>query len=124
MMYPNKCADMLAIAWSMLDGEIEYRKGNFESVAYQTHDLLEAMKKDWGDAHEQTVLRVDGGMVASNFAMQRLADLLAAPVDRPVVRETTALGAAYPDPGQPLAQVGHELAHGGGVVCVSDTTPG
>jgi glycerol kinase len=42
-----------------------------------------------------TVLRVDGGMTASDFAMQFLADILGAPVDRPVVRETTALGAAY-----------------------------
>ncbi|MEO1266348.1 MAG: FGGY-family carbohydrate kinase, partial [Pseudomonadota bacterium] len=42
-----------------------------------------------------TVLRVDGGMVASDWTMQRLADLLDAPVDRPTVLETTALGAAY-----------------------------
>ncbi|HQS07686.1 MAG TPA: FGGY-family carbohydrate kinase, partial [Xanthobacteraceae bacterium] len=42
-----------------------------------------------------TVLRVDGGMSASDYTMQRLADLLGAPVDRPVVQETTALGAAY-----------------------------
>ncbi|MBS7544383.1 glycerol kinase GlpK [Ancylobacter oerskovii] len=69
-----------------------------ESVCYQTADLLDAMRADWAQAGgngARTVLRVDGGMVASNFAMQRLSDLLAAPVDRPVVRETTALGAAY-----------------------------
>ena len=69
-----------------------------ESVCYQTADLLDAMRADWAQAGgngAKTVLRVDGGMVASNFAMQRLSDLLAAPVDRPVVRETTALGAAY-----------------------------
>jgi glycerol kinase len=41
------------------------------------------------------VLRVDGGMVASDWTMQRLADLLAAPVDRPAIKETTAMGAAY-----------------------------
>jgi glycerol kinase len=41
------------------------------------------------------VLRVDGGMAASDWTMQRLADILDAPVDRPVIRETTALGAAY-----------------------------
>jgi glycerol kinase len=42
-----------------------------------------------------TVLRVDGGMAASDWTMQRLADILGAPVDRPAVLETTALGAAY-----------------------------
>jgi glycerol kinase len=42
-----------------------------------------------------TVLRVDGGMVASDWTMQRLADILGAPVDRPTILETTALGAAY-----------------------------
>jgi glycerol kinase len=52
------------------------------------------MRGDWG-AGAKTVLRVDGGMVASDWTMQRLADLLAAPVDRPRVLETTALGAAY-----------------------------
>jgi glycerol kinase len=52
------------------------------------------MKRDWG--HEgQTVLRVDGGMTASDWTMQNLADILDAPVDRPKVLETTALGAAY-----------------------------
>jgi glycerol kinase len=63
-------------------------------VCYQTADLIEAMRGDWG-ASAKTVLRVDGGMVASDWTMQRLADLLAAPVDRPRVLETTALGAAY-----------------------------
>ena len=52
------------------------------------------MRNDWGGAGE-TVLRVDGGMVASDWAMQSLADILAARVDRPVVLETTAVGAAY-----------------------------
>ncbi|MFK8252610.1 glycerol kinase GlpK [Ancylobacter terrae] len=77
-------------------GREEIALAALESVCYQTADLLDAMRADWpgaGGAH--TVLRVDGGMVASNFAMQRLADLLASPVDRPVVKETTALGAAY-----------------------------
>ena len=54
------------------------------------------MRADWPDGSAATtVLRVDGGMVASDWTMQRLADLLAAPVDRPMVQETTALGAAY-----------------------------
>ncbi len=72
----------------------ELAKAALEAVCYQTRDLLEAMKKDWG--HEgQTVLRVDGGMTASDWTMQNLADILDAPVDRPKVLETTALGAAY-----------------------------
>lgn len=66
-----------------------------ESVCYQTHDLLEAMRADWPEAGAGLVLRADGGMVASCWTMQRLADLLDVPVDRPVIRETTALGAAY-----------------------------
>jgi len=53
------------------------------------------MRRDWSAAAD-TVLRVDGGMVASDWTMQRLADILDSPVDRPVVLETTALGAAWP----------------------------
>jgi glycerol kinase len=75
-------------------GPRELARAALESVCYQTRDLLEAMRGDWGGAGE-TVLRVDGGMVASDWTMQCLADMLAAPVDRPVVLETTALGAAY-----------------------------
>ncbi len=72
----------------------ELARAALEAVCYQTRDLLEAMRGDWGAAR-RTVLRVDGGMVASDWTMQRLADLLDAPVDRPAVLETTALGAAY-----------------------------
>jgi glycerol kinase len=72
----------------------ELAKAALESVCYQTRDLLEAMKKDWGNAG-RTVLRVDGGMAASDWTMQNLADILDAPVDRPKSLETTALGAAY-----------------------------
>jgi len=75
-------------------GPKELAKAALESVCFQTADLLEAMRKDWGGAGN-TVLRVDGGMAASDWTMQRLADLIGAPVDRPMVRETTALGAAY-----------------------------
>jgi glycerol kinase len=67
-------------------------------VAFQTRDLQAAMRADWPGLDrgaERAVLRVDGGMTASDWTMQRLADLLDAPVDRPVVRETTALGAAW-----------------------------
>ena len=72
----------------------EIAKAALEAVCYQTRDLLEAMKKDWGSAGS-TVLRVDGGMTSSDWTMQCLADILNAPVDRPKVLETTALGAAY-----------------------------
>ena len=75
-------------------GPAELSKAALESVCYQTRDLLDAMKRDWSDMGE-TVLRVDGGMVASNYTMQFLSDILNAPVDRPKVLETTALGAAY-----------------------------
>jgi glycerol kinase len=64
-------------------------------VAFQTRDLLDAMRKDWKNGNGKTVLRVDGGMVASDWTMQRLADILDAPVDRPTILETTALGAAW-----------------------------
>ncbi len=75
-------------------GPKELAKAALESVGFQTVDLLEAMRRDWGGAGD-TILRVDGGMVASEWTMQRLADLIGAPVDRPKVLETTALGAAY-----------------------------
>jgi glycerol kinase len=72
----------------------ELARAALESVCYQTRDLLEAMRRDWGSAGD-TILRVDGGMTASDWTMQCLADILASPVDRPKVLETTALGAAY-----------------------------
>ncbi|WP_375449876.1 glycerol kinase GlpK [uncultured Devosia sp.] len=75
-------------------GPAEIAKAALEAVCYQTRDLLEAMRKDW-KAGGDTVLRVDGGMVASDWTMQCLADMLDAPVDRPVILETTALGAAW-----------------------------
>jgi len=76
-------------------GPAEFARAALEAVAYQTRDLLDAMKKDWKGAAAGTVLRVDGGMVASDWTMQRLADILDAPVDRPEILETTALGAAW-----------------------------
>jgi glycerol kinase len=72
----------------------ELARAALESVGFQTRDLIEAMRRDWGSA-AGSVLRVDGGMTASDWTMQFLADILGAPVDRPVVTETTALGAAY-----------------------------
>ena len=75
-------------------GPRELARAALESVCFQTADLLDAMRRDWGGVGD-TVLRVDGGMAASDWMMQRLADLIGAPVDRPSVRETTALGAGY-----------------------------
>ncbi len=72
----------------------ELARAALESVGYQTRELIEAMRADGAGAAE-TVLRVDGGMTASDWTMQFLADILDAPVDRPKVMETTALGAAY-----------------------------
>ena len=74
-------------------GAPEMARAALESVGYQTRDLLEAMKAD--GAASGGVLRVDGGMTASDWSMQFLSDILGAPVDRPQVRETTALGAAW-----------------------------
>ena len=76
-------------------GPAEMAKAALESVGYQTRDLLEAMSADWQATDVQPTLRVDGGMSASDWAMQFLSDIIGAPVDRPKIRETTALGAAW-----------------------------
>ncbi len=76
-------------------GPAEFAMAALESVAFQTYDLMDAMMSDWEQASGDNVLRVDGGMVASNWAMQRLSDILKSRVDRPVIMETTALGAAW-----------------------------
>jgi glycerol kinase len=88
----------------------EIIRAALESVAYQTRDLISAMRADEsarGAAAGGSVIRIDGGMSASDWTMQFLADMLDAPVDRPEILETTALGAAflagwragvYPDP--------------------------
>jgi glycerol kinase len=76
----------------------EIVRAALESVGYQTRDLIEAMRADcrglWGDEFA-SVIRVDGGMSASDWTMQFLADILDAEVDRPEIFETTALGAGY-----------------------------
>lgn len=64
-----------------------------ESIAYQTRDLFSAMEKDMGKP--VTTLRVDGGASGNNFLMQFQADILGIPIERPMIFETTALGAAY-----------------------------
>ena len=76
-------------------GPNEIARAALEAVCYQTCDLLSAMHDDWGKSNDDTVLRVDGGMVASDWTMQYLSDILDSPVDRPTVLETTALGAAW-----------------------------
>jgi glycerol kinase len=77
-------------------GPAELAQAALESVCFQTADLLAAMRADWPAAKDALkILRVDGGMANSDWTMQRLADLTGCLVDRPHVRETTALGAAY-----------------------------
>lgn len=67
-------------------------RATVESVVYQTHDLFDAMSKDGA---RPKVLRVDGGMVANDWMVGHLADILNLPVERPTILETTAMGAAY-----------------------------
>lgn len=68
-------------------------RATLESLAYQTKDVLSAMEADSGIALK--TLRADGGAVKNNFLMQFQSDILNVPVQRPIVNETTALGAAY-----------------------------
>ncbi len=76
-------------------GPAEFARAALESVGYQTRDLLEAMQADWARDGAQPSLRVDGAMAGNDYAMQFLSDIIDAPVDRPQVLETTALGAAW-----------------------------
>lgn len=79
-------------------GPAEFARAALESVGFQTRDLIEAMRADWAAVHgaaNMQALRVDGGMSASEWAMQFLSDVLDAPVERPEVLETTAMGAAW-----------------------------
>jgi glycerol kinase len=71
----------------------EIARAALESVGYQTRDLVDAMRADAGGAIE--LIRVDGGMAASDWTMQFLADMLGVPVDRPKDLESTAQGAAF-----------------------------
>ena len=70
-----------------------FARAAVEAMAYQTRDVLDAMQKDAG--LRLSVLRVDGGAAVNDVLLQFQADLLGVPVRRPVVTETTALGAAY-----------------------------
>ncbi len=74
-------------------GKAEMVRAALEAMAYQTRDVLGAMEKDAG--LRLKTLRVDGGATTNNFLMQFQADILDVPVQRPMVQETTALGAAY-----------------------------
>ncbi len=76
-------------------GPNEFARAALESVGYQTRDLLDAMVADWPGQGSANTLRVDGGMSGNDIAMQFLADILGAPVDRPAGLETTALGVAW-----------------------------
>ena len=73
-------------------GPAHLARATLEAIAYQTRDLMVAMEAD--GASEAVALRVDGGLTANGWVMQFLADMLDVPVERPVVPETTALGAA------------------------------
>ncbi len=75
-------------------GPNELARAALEAVGFQTADLLAAMQADWPGG-KANALRVDGGMAASDYAMQFLASITGAPVDRPRVLETTALGVAW-----------------------------
>jgi glycerol kinase len=97
---PHWDSDAQALLCGMTRGTTrrELARAALECVAFQTRDLLEAMHADVGSRFgpaDGTVIRVDGGMSASDWTMQFLADMLAAPVDRPAGLETTALGAAW-----------------------------
>ena len=76
-------------------GPKEFSRAALESVCFQTRDLVEAMHADWASDRGDVVLRVDGGMVASDWTMQFLSDILNAPIDRPTNLETTVQGAAW-----------------------------
>jgi glycerol kinase len=92
---PHWSSDARALLCGVTRGTTrnEIARAALESVGYQTRDLVEAMKADAGGAIE--VIRVDGGMAASDWTMQFLADILAVPVDRPKGLESTAQGAAF-----------------------------
>jgi len=74
-------------------GVAEIVRATLEAIAYRSKDLLQAMLADGADSG--SILRVDGGMAVNDWLMQFLADILNLSIDRPVVNETTALGAVY-----------------------------
>jgi glycerol kinase len=92
---PHWSSEARALLTGMTRGTTgkEIARAALESVGYQTRDLVEAMRSDAGGAID--VIRVDGGMAASDWTMQFLADILDVPVDRPKGLESTAQGAAF-----------------------------
>jgi glycerol kinase len=81
------------VGLSRFDTKAHIARATLEAICYQSRDVADAMAQDSGVALE--VLKVDGGVTANDFCMQLQADILDVPVSRPVVAETTALGAAY-----------------------------
>ena len=83
----------VVVGLSRFNTKAHFARATLEAICYQTRDVLDAMVKDSGVQLE--VLKVDGGATVNNTLMQLQADILGVPVVRPVVAETTALGAAY-----------------------------
>ncbi|HEX7660253.1 MAG TPA: glycerol kinase GlpK [Pseudonocardiaceae bacterium] len=81
------------VGLSRYNSNAHIARATLEAICYQTRDVVEAMQQDSGVTLD--VLRVDGGVTANELCMQLQADILGVPVSRPVVAETTALGAAY-----------------------------
>jgi glycerol kinase len=81
------------VGMSRFNTNAHLARATLEAICYQTRDVSDAMTKDSGV--ELAVLKVDGGVTANNLCMQLQSDILGVPVSRPVVAETTALGAAY-----------------------------
>ncbi len=90
--YWNPDARGTILGLTRASGKPELIKATLESVCFQTSDLFSAMADD---GVTPSMLKVDGGMVANDWVVQNLANLLEIPVERPKVMETTALGAAY-----------------------------
>ena len=95
--YWDSAARGALLGLTRASGPPEIAAATLDAVAYQTRDLMEAMAADRANVRDggMQALRVDGGMVANDWFLQRLADLMGVPVERPEVTETTALGAAY-----------------------------
>ncbi|MFH5207614.1 glycerol kinase GlpK [Antrihabitans spumae] len=81
------------VGLSRYNSNAHIARATLEAICYQSRDVSEAMEADSG-VHVE-VLKVDGGVTANNLCMQMQADILGVPVSRPIVAETTALGAAY-----------------------------
>mgnify|MGYP006421367717 CR=1 FL=1 len=95
--YWDSAARGALLGLTRADGPAEIAAATLDAVCYQTRDLMQAMEADRrsvSGAKSPTALRVDGGMVANDWMLQRLSDILGLPVERPEVTETTALGAA------------------------------